>query len=387
MGSERDPVSPVTAKVVRDYLSAVSAGTAPSTDSVLFEDLRRRGALSGTADHPALTAVGQHVLNELKIRAYRLDAMGLDAVSEELGATLSDLDGVARVVTYFLSELGPIIPPEAVPYTRISAAGLANRRTDPEELAELFRNVWGMVEVMESDGRDRLLAAELLARSPVPVSRMYAPIMHTMEMLIQGSPAPRTPAGTAAILHLFPSPTPEAKIAEYRRWRGSVGSDEAAALLAGAVPFEQASRLEKITAALSGGKAALGDAAHAAACLLILHPEPETAATRTAELGARFQGRLPTPLTAAALLVTRHTLSTDEMADWVEKAVGIASTRRLAPTPPELFAMGIGLVHGVAPDRFQGVPVVATAVPESGSAILGLVALHAWIYRAALNAK
>jgi hypothetical protein len=33
------------------------------------------------------------------------------------------------------------------------------------------------------------------------------------------------------------------------------------------------------------------------------------------------------------------------------------------------------------------VPVVATAVPESGSAILGLVALHAWIYRAALNAK
>jgi hypothetical protein len=330
--------------------------------------------------------MGKHVLAELALRAYRYDPLPLDEVSEEMGGALRELDDVAKTAQYFLSELGPVTPPETLPYMRISAAGLANRRTSVEDLAEVFRNTWGMVEVIESDARDRLLAAELLVQSPVPASRLYAPIMHTMEMLRSSGGTVRTPAGTAAILHLFPAPTPEARMAEWKRWRPLVRSDETAALLAGRLSADQSSRLDTLRASLQAAGASPSDAEHAAAYLLLAEHDPTLSVGRTIELAERFKGRLPSPFTASVLLVTRHRLSTAELADWVEKATGIAAARRLAPTPPELFAIAVALVHGILPDRFRaGGPAASGPRGESVADVLSLVALHAWMYRPILE--
>ncbi|HEV2317270.1 MAG TPA: hypothetical protein VGV89_06830 [Thermoplasmata archaeon] len=335
-----------------------------------------------------MTDVGRHVLRELKIRAYRVDALPLDRVSDEMGNALKEMDDVAKVAEFFLADLGPVTPPDALPYLRMSAAGLANRRTSPEELAETFRNTWGMVEVMEGDARDRLFAADLLVRSPVPASRLYAGMMHSMEMLRAPGGAVRHPVSTSALLHLYPTPAPQGKLAEWKQWRPHVHSDETAAILAGAHSLDALHRLETLRTAIARSTRATPDAEHAAAFLLLSAADPAETLDRMFVLASLLEGRLPTPLVASSLLVTRHSLSPEELLDWVDKAVAIVESRNLAPTAAEVTAIAIALVHGLASDRFgPGAPAAAAVTgTEFAADVLGLLALHAWIYRPTIEA-
>ncbi|MCI4331882.1 MAG: hypothetical protein L3K19_08595, partial [Thermoplasmata archaeon] len=189
---------------VRAYLSGLMAGTPVLPDPGVWDTLLAHGAVTGSASAPELTPVGRHVLSELQIRASRVDAMPLDVVAGQLGRVLEDLDHVARTAEYFLAELGPLTPPDAIVLLRPVAVALANRRETPEELAQEFRNTWGSVEVMGGHAADRLLAAELLTASSAPIETMYAPMMNTVskirEAVGNGTPA----VATAAILHIWP---------------------------------------------------------------------------------------------------------------------------------------------------------------------------------------
>jgi hypothetical protein len=362
----------------------LAAGTPAPAPEELFRELQSKGAVTGSASSPSLTEVGKHVLLELALRAYRTDELTLDAVATEISSTLADLDAVARRAEYFLGEIGPLTPTESLPYMRMAAVGLAHRGASPEELAEEFRNVWGMVDVMEGDGRDRLLAAEMLLRSQVPVSRLYAPIMHTADQLRAGGSS-RAPVSTSVVLHLLPAPTPVAPLSEWTRWRRSVGSDEVAALLAGLAPAVGA-RLDALRGAFKAAGAAPEDALGAAVYLLVASPDPGADLPRAVALAGHLAGRLPAPFVAASLLVARHALSADELADWVQKAVPLVPARRLAPTAPEHAALAVALVHGLDPSRFRG---VKRAVPAGGEddrgGVLALLALHAWVYRPILE--
>jgi hypothetical protein len=359
----------------------------PPNGAGLYDELVRRGAVSGSQSQPELTAIGRHVLQELRLRAYRVDGLDLDAVSNEMGIVLGELDAVAKTVEYFLTELGPVTPADALPYLRMSAAGLANRRTSPEEMAEAFRNTWGMVEVMEGDARDRLFAAELLVRSPVPASRLYAGIVHSMEMLREPGGAVRHPVSTAALLHLYPSPAPQAKLGEWKQWRPHVHSDETAAILASSFGLESLHRLETLRSAIAKSTTASADAEHSAALLLLSMANPAELLDPMFQLASMLEGRIPSPLVASALLVTRHSLSPEELFDWVEKAVAIVERRKLAPTPAEVTAIAVALVHGLPGDRFgPGAPAPAAVTgTDFASDVLGLLALHAWIYRPILE--
>src|SRR5579863_3321069 len=188
----------VTSRRVRAALRSVAAGPAVSVEPDVFEALHQKGALVGTRDRPEITDVGRHVLVELDARAGRVDALSLDRVAEELAAVVAELDQVAKTAEYFLAELGPVAPREALPFLKPVAVGLANRRGTPEELAEEFRHVWGGVEVMGGDAGDRLLAAELLSAASAPLDRIYAPVMSTA-LRIRETPGATSPA-TAAVL-------------------------------------------------------------------------------------------------------------------------------------------------------------------------------------------
>ena len=372
----------VTCGRVRAVLSDVVAGRPVSADDSAWSTLSGHGALLGSPSSPEITPVGRHVLAELEVRAGRIDGLTLDAVAEQLSRIGADLDQVARTAEYFLADLGPVTPPDALPLLRPVALGLANRRETPEELAEGFRNVWGGVEVMGGDARDRLLAAELLNASDAKMETLYAPLMTTTTK-IREKLGPSSPAvAAAALLHLHPDRNGDPALAAFATLRGGGLSAEEAGLLASLTdsPAETLARREKAATALSS--AAGGSPAHgrvAASFLVALGSDAPPQTERVRELASLLKGRLPDPLVGATLLSSIDWLEPREIANWVEKAIDVVRLRRLAPTDPELTALAIGIVHGLPRSAFNGDPSRASTHPRATSA--GVLAIHAWVYR------
>jgi hypothetical protein len=374
---------PVTAGEVRTYLAELDQGRTPSGSTELVQLLESQGAIPTGPSKPGLTAIGRHVLAELSVRATRTDSLPLDAVAAELAATSAELDAVAKSAEYFLAELGALTPAEAAPFLRVVAAGLANRRETAEELAERFRNVWGMVEVMGGDARDRLLAAELLAASPEIATRVYPNLVQTSDRIREQFAGRTSTVGLAAILHLVPSPTPEAPFDEWVRHREEVGADEAAAWVAGLVQRDPAAwtRFRTHFAALHALYPDARGLPLAAALLAELGGVGDSTAAEVPALAEALGSGVPLPVLSAALLLSRHALSASELTDWVRKAERIALQRQLAPSPLERAALAIALVHGLPASRFAGAP---GSVERSASQMSTLLVLHSGIYRSIL---
>ncbi|MCI4334587.1 MAG: hypothetical protein L3K04_03030 [Thermoplasmata archaeon] len=375
-------MAPVTAGEVRQYLSDLDSGVTPQGSPELLTLLRAQNAMREPPAAPGLTDIGRHVLAELTVRAARTDPLPLEVVASELAATALELDQVAKSAEYFLAELGALTPAEAAPFLRVVAAGLANRRETAEELAERFRNVWGMVEVIGGDARDRLLAAELLAASPEIATRVYPNLVQTSTRIREefGDRAPAV--GLAAILHLVPSPTPEAPYDEWGRHREEVGAEEAAAWVAGLVLRDPAAwdRFRAYRAELLAPNPQARGTSLAAAQLTELGAAGADRVPEVLALARVLGGEFPLPILCAALLISRHRLPPEELADWVHKAQRIARDRQLAPTAAELAALAVALVHGLPAQRWAG----QAKEGPSPSPISTLLVLHAGIYRSVL---
>ncbi|MCI4363941.1 MAG: hypothetical protein L3K13_06550 [Thermoplasmata archaeon] len=358
----------------------------PAGSPELLQLLESQGAISKPPAPPQLTPIGQHVLAELTVRASRTDPLPLDTVATELAATTAELDAVAKSAEYFLAELGALTPAEAAPFLRVVAAGLANRRETAEELAERFRNVWGMVEVMGGDARDRLLAAELLAASPEIATRVYPNLVQTSDRIREQFGSKATSVGLAAILHLVPSATPEAPFDEWVRHREEVGADEAAAWVAGLVLRDPGAwtrfraRREALAALYPGARGL----PLAAALLAELGAAGEATASEIPALADSLGTTVPLPVLSATLLLSRHALSASELTDWVRKAERIALQRQLAPSALERAALAIALVHGLPANRFAGAPINSERAASPTSTLL---VLHSGIYRSILASR
>lgn len=369
----------VTCGAVRTYLRSVSAGGAPpAPPSELWESVSRHGAVGGSPAAPAMTEIGQRVLAELEVRASRTDPLALETVAEQLDRIGSDLDNVAKSGSYFLAELGPVTPAEAVPLLRIVAVGLANRRETPEEIAEEFRNAWGSVEVMGGAPQDRLLAAELLNSASAPIDQLYAAMVHTMES-VRSKGGQKAPSVTVAtVLHLAAGADHPPALDAFFSLRTAAGGDEAAALLAasGKTP-EEALKLRDLWMT----QLPKLDEADARLAATYLACEP---ATRT-DVSSRIHALVPLlapkfarPGVAAALLAMSAPIEPAELVNWLEKAEALARSRKLAPTPGELEALALALVHGLPAAEFVATSADAAAYEPSTAS---LVALHAWLYR------
>ncbi|MCI4346574.1 MAG: hypothetical protein L3K07_07490 [Thermoplasmata archaeon] len=377
---------PVTAGEVRSYLAKVDEGQPPSGSPEVLQLLVSQGAIAKPPAPPGLTPIGKHVLAELAVRASRTDPLPIDIVASELAATTAELDAVAKSAEYFLAELGALTPAEAAPFLRVVAAGLANRRETAEELAERFRNVWGMVEVMGGDARDRLLAAELLAASPEIATRVYPNLVQTSARIREQFGGKTASVGLAAILHLVPSATPEAPFEEWVNHREEIGADEAAAWVAGLVQRDPAawarfrSRREELSAKYLGARGL----PLAAALLAELGAVGEATAAEVPALAESLGTGVPLPVLSATLLLSRHALSASELTDWVRKAERIALQRQLAPTALERAALAVALVHGLPASRFGG----ATGSRERAASFTStLLVLHSGIYRSILAGR
>jgi hypothetical protein len=370
-------VPTVTCGQVRAYLSGLVNGRPVVPDPGVWDSLLAHGAVSGSASAPQATAVGRHVLTELEIRSSRVDSLSLDVVAGQLSRVLEDLDHVARTAEYFLAELGPLTPPEAIALLRPVAVALANRRETPEELAQEFRNTWGSVEVMGGYAADRLLAAELLTAASAPMEKIYAPLM-TTATLVRQAVGDQTPAvATAAILHLWPLRTEPVDLAPYLALRAPTGSEQGAALLAGSGGAGSVGLRDRHLAAL-GGPAGSKDHQLAATYLATVGADPTRSAPRVAEIARGLAATLPHPITAAAVLSDLDTLSPAEVLNWVEKATDIVRNHTLAPTPAELTALAAALVHGLPRHEFD--ERLGTG-PDEAVPIPALVALYSWVYR------
>jgi hypothetical protein len=372
-------VDAVTCGAVRTYLASVRDGRPdPSPPAAVWDALLRNRAVAGSPAAPTLTDVGGHVLKELDVRAVRTDALSLDSVAEQLSRVGSDLENVAKSASYFLAELGPVVPIETLPLLRIVAVDLANRRETPGEIAEGFRNVWGSVEVMGGDARDRLLAAELLDAESASIEKLFASLMRTTEM-VRAKGGERASAVTvSAILHLAAGPGQPPALDAFLALRPSAGSDEAAALLAatGLPPAEAAAARDRWRTGLPSLEPT--DALHAATYLATFRSLPPEVAARVNGLVPLLAPRFARPGTAAALLATSAPIDVPELMNWLEKAELVARTRKLAPTPQELDVLALAIVHGLPATEFTsgtgGPPVIE---PTSAS----LVSLHGWLYR------
>ena len=107
-------MSSVSCRDARLLLSAALGGSSVPP-SAAWTELLSRQAVAGTNDHPTLTPIGQHVLAELEIRAYRCDDQPLDLLAEELTRVLGELEGTAKNAEYLLTDLGPITRPRRFP--------------------------------------------------------------------------------------------------------------------------------------------------------------------------------------------------------------------------------------------------------------------------------
>lgn len=372
-------MSEATCASVRELLTRASAGGGLEGSPALWSELQGRGAVEGDPAAPKITAIGRHVLKELDLRAYRYDPLPLDALAQELDRNLSDLDSIARTAEYFLGELGPITPREALPYLRIVSIGLANRRETPEELAERFRNVWGMLEVMGGDPRDRLLGAELLVSASAEMDRLYAPMMQTVERL-RAARASRAVAA-AAILELSGTSS-EADIARWRDERRSFPTDGAAALGA-AIDADAERRALRARVAAAWPAPAPPESALATIFLSAVGADPAEVIPRASATAALLGKRFRRPLLASALLAAEHRLSPEELVDWLDKSVEIARRRKLAPAAGELDVLALGLVEGLPRTAFNGRGAGPHGAPLAELATL--LALHAWLYRPVID--
>jgi hypothetical protein len=378
-------VAPVTAGDVRQYLSEVERGSIPQGSPELRQLIEGQRAVTLPPAPPGLTDIGRHVLSELGVRSDRTDPLPVDQVAGELSSVALELDAVAKSAEYFLAELGALTPAEAAPFLRVVAAGLANRRETPEELAERFRNVWGMVEVMGGDARDRLLAAELLAASPEVATRVYPNIVQTSNRLREEYGASKSTVGLSAILHLLPSPTPEAPVAEWMRHREEVAAEEASAWVAGLVQRDAGAwdRFRAFRARLLEPDPKARGSALAAAQLTELGPAGARTLEKVPALARALGDEFPLPLLSAALLLARQPLSAGELLDWLHKAQRIAEQRQLAPTPAEIAVLAVALVHGLPPHRWAG----RTSAEAGGMPISTLLVLHAGLYRSVFASR
>lgn len=365
---------------IRAVLSEAGSGH-PVANDESWSSLLSHGAVQGSPDSPQVTPVGRHVLAELEVRASRTDSLPLEVVADQLSRVMTDLDQVAKTGEYFLAELGPVTPAEAVPLLRPVAVGLANRRETPEEMAAGFRNMWGSVEVMGGDSRDRLLAAELLNASDAPMDRLYAPMMMTTNKIREkfGEKAPAV--APAALLHLHPPESGEAAYDAFVSLRAAgLGSEEAALLAGMGAPDETKQRRERLLSAFTSLGLPETGSRFAASFLMAAGGDPDAMLPRVAELHRLLTGLLPVPMPAAALLSSLTQLEPAEIIDWVRKAVEIVRVRRIAPTAPELAALGVALVYGLPRSEFtDGTPPTRPVQDLSTSA--GVLAVHAWVYR------
>lgn len=372
-------MAPITSGDVRRALQSAVAGSVVGSPEV-WAMLRSKGAVDGPPDRPQVNAVGRHVLAELEVRAYRTDDRTLDDIADHLARVASDMEQVAKTAEYFLAELGPVTPPEALPLLRPVAIGLANRRASPEELAQKFRNTWGSVEVMGGDPRDRLLAAELLSAAETPLEELYAPLMTTIGRIreVFGERGPSV--APATILHLHPREDGTPPFDEFQALRESGRSEEEAALLAGlpggptAAEARRAQFLPVVEAAGESG----GRASHAASYLAAIDADPTYQATRVSALSDGLRSHFPDPGGLAALLASIDWLEPGEIANWAEKAREIVRNRGLAPSPPEIAVLGAAIVHGLPTSEFvSGRP----REPDARHRTAGLLTIHRWLYR------
>lgn len=380
------PVASPNCGPVRTYLSALASGNASAPAPGVWEALAVHGAVSGTPSAPTLTPVGRHVLAELQLRAYRTDAVPLDRVAGDLSRVLTEFDTVVRAAEYFLQDLGPVVPTVALPLLRPVSLGLANRRETPEELASEFRAVWGGVEVMGGDPRDRLLAAELLNAASADMSHLYSPIMNMTDRIREKLGPGRPSIAPATILQMGAGEDGSPSLDGFLSIRTAAGGEEAAALLvAGRTDATEAlAARDRLAAALGGADAPSADARHAATFLVASRHE-DLPIERIRALADHLGGAVAHPLTAAALLAEHVGLSPEEIVDWHTKAVAVLTQRQLAPTPREIGALAIALLHGLPDSEFLA-PTAggAAAVPVS---VPALTAIHAWMYRPLLGAE
>jgi hypothetical protein len=369
----------LTCGEVRTYLASIATG-APARDpsAELWTSLLGHGAVEGSSASPAITDVGRHVLRELEVRATRTDPLPLDVVSEQLSRIGADLENVAKAASYFLSELGPVVPVEAVPLLRVVAVGLANRRETVEEIAEEFRNAWGSVEVMGGDPRDRLLAAELLNAESAPITELYASMMKTMERVRAQGGDHASAVTVSTVLHLAAGPDQPPALDAFFQLRAQSMGDEAAALLAatGRPAAESLALRDQWVAKLPGLEP--GDARLAATYLACEPSVRADVAARILTLRPLLAPVFARPGVASALLAMSAPVDAAELADWLAKAGVIAGARKLAPTPGEISTLALALVHGLPAREFVATSVDATPYEPSTAS---LVALHAWLYR------
>jgi len=371
-------MAPPTCLEVRTYLANVAAHTPARTDPGTFQTLSERGAVSGTMDAPSLTPIGQHVLAELEVRSYRADALSLDFVADQLTRVLGDLDRVAKTAEYFLAELGPVVPQEALPLLRPVAIELANRRETPEDLAEEFRNVWGGAEVMGGHPRDRLLAAALLHAAEAPMDKIYSPMMATITAVREVA-GPGAPAVTvAALLELGAGLEGKPRLDAYLALRSTTRTEEGAAILAATGrPVEEvrASRARLLERLVQGRRPTADDQV-AAGYLAVCGAELDRHLPRVETLIKALGDRFPNPVVAAAVLSMADWLSPAELVNWLDKAFQIAQTRKLAPTRRELSALGLALVLGLPPSEFATTDRTRPFLTH----LADLVAVNAWVY-------
>lgn len=363
---------PVTCAEVRSALAGASAGRPLSGGDDVYTTLLDRRAIEGPRDHPKITPIGRHVLAELEVRAARTDGMALDAFADQLARVVSDLDTVAKTAEYFLAELGPVTPPEALPFLRPVAVGLANRRETPEELAEEFRNIWGSVEGMGGDPRDRLLAAELLLAASASMESMYSPLMTTINDIRGRLGEAEDAVAPSALLYLHPGADGKPAVEPFLRLVESGLPPEEAALLAG-LGFEEAVSRRRTFSGSVGGP----EGTAAVSFLAAVGGDASRHRSRIQALTAPLSASLPDPSVGAALLSAIDWLEPAEVADWVSKATDLARARQLAPSGPELTALGIALVHGLPITEFASSPPPRTERAASA----GLLAIHRWVYR------
>ncbi len=379
-------MTPLSCGEVRGALAGLDSGRGTTTSPEIWATLAHRGAVSGDPSSPTLTAVGRHVLAELEARAARTDPLPLDLVAEELGRVLASLDQRAKTAEYFLAELGPLTPPTALPLLRPVAALLASLRKGPDELAEGFRNVWGSVEVMGGDPRDRLLAAALLVASDAPIETIYSPLMATTASVRSRAGAGVPAVSVATVLHLLPRPDGTPALEAYLELRRAVATEEGAAILAatGRPPAELLADRGDLLARLAGSGPPSQDARVAAGFLSATGRPSPAELERLRALASGLASRFAGPLTPAAIVTGLDWLSPPELLNWWGKAVEIARARQLAPTAPELATLGLAFVLGIRPDELAGTGTVA--VPSRLGSLARLVAVSAWVYGPLLGA-
>jgi hypothetical protein len=322
------------------------------------------------SEYLSLTDLGTTMMNDLRIRDYRVADEEFADFTAEVKATYAELRSIADRSTVYVALIKPQVPdlknedhpsseptasaPNAVEAPSLvwsTALGLAKIQGDTNQIGGRFLQAFGILQSFDSTTPNKLMAAEVMTAASSQDLQSLKAALVTMDKQVRNMHVPKElSAGVAATIlagRRYDGTYPTDRFAQFAKLTKSY---EAAAILAVMnVPYDQlSSKFQFFKSKFIGwGYMESEDTEIASAFLAIGELGPDEVEAKVQYIVEQLTNYLEYPLVAAAILASIPVFEAHEVLDLMEKAVTMLFAYVRGLERSEMVALAVRMIHGV----------------------------------------